>query len=105
MRGDEVLPEGWVDFVKEPAPAWVADGRPEYGGAFFHVNGDGAWPVPKDAFLTMGDGGQVALIIPSHGLVVVRLGRYHGAQAGETALRQGLRSLLAAIPELRGGTQ
>lgn len=101
VRGDEVLPEGWVDFVKEPAPAWVADGRPVQGGAFFRVNGKGGWPVPKDAFMATDGGGRVLMIIPSRGLVVVRLGRTDGAAAGEAALRQGLRSLLAAVPELR----
>ncbi len=100
VRGDEVLPEGWVDFVNEPAPAWVADGRPVQGGAFFRVNGDGSWPVPKDAIMATDGGGQVVTIIPSRGLVVVRLGRADGAAAAEAALRQGLRSLLAAVPEL-----
>ncbi|MGD8278074.1 MAG: serine hydrolase domain-containing protein [Gemmatimonadota bacterium] len=103
VRGDEVLPEGWVDFAKEPAPAWVADGRPVRGGAFFHVNGDGAWPAPKRAFMATDGGGRVAMVIPSRGLVVVRLGRDRGATAGVAALRRGLRSLLSAVPELQPG--
>ncbi len=60
------------------APAREADKRPIYG-AFFWLNGDGNLPVPKDAYLMNGAGGQTTLIIPSHDLVVVRLGHYKGA--------------------------
>ena len=42
-NGERILPEGYAKFVGTLAPAWVADGRPQYGGLFW-VNGDGAWP-------------------------------------------------------------
>ena len=44
------------------APAWVADGRPVYGG-FFWINGDGAWPIPKEAYSMNGAGQQVGLAL------------------------------------------
>src|SRR5205823_3549414 len=31
-NGDRILPEAFVKFVSTPAPAWVADERPVYGG-------------------------------------------------------------------------
>jgi CubicO group peptidase (beta-lactamase class C family) len=72
-NGERILPEGFVKFVSTLAPAWEADKRPVYG-AFFWINGDGAFPVPREAFYMAGAGGQTTLIIPSHDLVVVRLG-------------------------------
>ena len=44
-------------FVSTLAPAWEADKRPVYGG-FFWINGDGAFPVPKEAYYMAGAGGQ-----------------------------------------------
>ncbi|MBM4186239.1 MAG: serine hydrolase [Gemmatimonadetes bacterium] len=96
-NGERLLPVGYLDHVKTVAPAWAADGRPVYGGGFFWVNGDGAWPLPTDAIAMLGAGGQSAHIIPSHGLVVVRLGKYRGAQAGAVALDEGFRRLIAAV--------
>jgi CubicO group peptidase (beta-lactamase class C family) len=89
-----------VDYVRTLAPAWVADGRRQYGGGFFWVNGEGSTPIPRDAFSMEGAGGQSATIIPSHGLVVVRLGKYRGASAGGRALDQMFEMLIKAVPAL-----
>ncbi len=99
-NGERLLPEGYVTHAKTLAPAWVADGRPVYGGGFFWVNGDGATPVPTDAYSMQGAGGQSVTIIPTHGLVVVRIGKYRGAGAGGRALDEGFRRLLRAVPPL-----
>jgi len=99
-NGERLLPEGYVAHVKTLAPAWVADGRPVYGGGFFWVNGDGATPVPTDAYSMQGAGGQSVTIIPTHGLVVVRIGKYRGAGAGGRALNEGFRRLLTVVPPL-----
>jgi CubicO group peptidase (beta-lactamase class C family) len=72
-NGERILPEGFVDFVRTPAPAWLADKRPIYGG-FFWLNGTGVLPVPTSAYYMLGAGGQYVIIIPSHELVVVRMG-------------------------------
>ena len=56
-NGERILPEGYVKFVSTLAPAWEADERPIYGG-FFWINGEGAFPVPKDAYYMAGAGGQ-----------------------------------------------
>ena len=99
-NGERILPEGYVKFVSTLAPAWVADGRPIYGGLFW-INGDGAMPIPKDAYSMLGAGGQHTIIIPSHDLVVVRLGRYAGARPGAASLNRSLALLVALVPPKR----
>lgn len=97
-NGERLLPEGYVKFVSTPAPAWVADQRPVYGG-FFWINGDGGWPVPRDAYYMAGSGGQTTLIIPSHDLVVVRLGHYRGGGPGTSSFAKALSLLVDAVPK------
>jgi CubicO group peptidase (beta-lactamase class C family) len=97
-NGERILPEGYVKFVSTLAPAWVADQRPVYGG-FFWINGEGSFPVPRDAYYMAGAGGQFALIIPSHDLVVVRLGHYRGGATGTQSFARALALLLGAVPK------
>ena len=97
LDGARILPEGWTDFVKTPAPAWEADGRSIYGG-FFWINGDDFFAVPRDAYYMSGAGEQYAVIIPSHDLVVVRLGHYSGEVPGVQALKNALAILMEAVP-------
>ncbi len=96
-KGERILPEGFVDFVSTVAPAWEADGRPIYGG-FFWINGTRTFPIPRDAYYMSGAGGQSTIIVPSHELVVVRLGHYRGAGPGGVALRNALALLMDAVP-------
>jgi len=96
-NGERILPSSFVRFVQTLAPAWVADGRPIYGG-FFWINGDGEMPVPKDAYYMAGAGGQTTLIIPSHSLVVVRQGHYKGSTVGEAGFTRALELLMEAVP-------
>ena len=96
-NGQRMLPEGFVKFVSTVAPAWVADKRPIYGG-FFWINGDNGYPIPSDAYFMAGSAGQNAFIIPSHDLVVVRMGHYKGATPGAAAVRKALALLMEATP-------
>jgi CubicO group peptidase (beta-lactamase class C family) len=98
-NGERLLPEGWVDFVSTLAPAWKADGRPIYGG-FFWIN-SGTYPIPDEAFYMAGAGNQKTIIVPSHDLVVVRLGHYRGAAAGDRGLSRALELLMQAVPASR----
>ncbi|MBS1810129.1 MAG: serine hydrolase [Acidobacteria bacterium] len=97
-NGERILPKEFVKFVQTLAPAWKADGRPIYGG-FFWINGDGGFPVPKEAYHMAGAGGQTTLIIPSHDLVVVRLGHYKGSGPGTAAFKRALALLMEAVPQ------
>jgi len=79
------------------APAWAADHRPIYGG-FFWINGNTLFPLPKSVYYMTGVGGQYTLIIPSHELVVVRLGHYKGQAAATESLKTALAILVRAVP-------
>lgn len=103
-NGERLLPEGFVDFVSTLAPAWIADKRPIYGG-FFWINGDERFPIPKDAYYMAGAGGQFTIIIPSHDLVVVRLGHYKGSSVGSEALEKSLELLMRAVPRRQSPTE
>lgn len=48
-----------------------------------------------------GAGGQTTLIIPSHDLVVVRLGHFKGSTAGTTGIKKALALLVEAVPETK----
>lgn len=69
--GEQILPEGWVDFSLTEA-----QGSNGQYGAFFWLNKSGiSYPdVPRDMFCCRGYDGQYIYIIPSKQLVVVRTG-------------------------------
>ena len=96
--GKRILPEGFVSFVSTVAPAWKEDERPVYGG-FFWINGTGTFPIPKEAYYMAGAGGQYTIIIPSHDLVVVRLGHFKGSKVGTEGLKTALAILMEAVPK------
>jgi CubicO group peptidase (beta-lactamase class C family) len=96
-NGERILPEGYAKFVSTVAPAWEADKRPIYG-AFFWINGTDTFPVPRDAYYMSGAGGQTTLIIPSHDLVVVRMGHFKGEEPGAVSFRKALALLMEAVP-------
>jgi CubicO group peptidase (beta-lactamase class C family) len=96
-KGERILPEGFARFVSTLAPAWEADGRPIYGG-FFWLNGDGRFALPREAYFMAGAGGQFTFIVPSHELVIVRMGHYRGQSAGITAMNGALALLVQAVP-------
>lgn len=100
--GSRILPEGWVDFARTPAPNsdanlygagfWVAppDGqpRPPYGSAIL---------APRDTFQAQGFEGQVTVIVPSKDLVLVRLG--HMPEWGWRALSRWVAKVVALFPD------
>ena len=67
------------------------------------MNGNGGWPLPESAYGMRGAGGQSATIIPTHQLVVVRLGKYTGSGPGGRALNQTFEMLMEAVPPVDGG--
>ncbi|MBM4219449.1 MAG: serine hydrolase [Gammaproteobacteria bacterium] len=95
-NGERILPEGFVKFVSTPAPAWVADGNPIYGG-FFWLNTDRGLPLPEDAYYMSGVGHQYTIIVPSLELVIVRLGHFGGEHVAEPGLLRALSLLREAI--------
>jgi len=89
-----------VEYASTLAPTWVSDGRLQYGGAFFWVNGQGSQGLPESTFSMRGAGGQSTTIIPTHDLVVVRLGKYTGSGPGGRALNQAFELLMEAVPPI-----
>ena len=103
--GERVLPEGFAEFVRTVAPSWEADGRPIYGGLFWINNpprgGEKRFPaLPNSAYSMAGAGGQSTIMVPSHEMVIARLGLYQGSLDGSAnrALQNALGLLMEAIP-------
>jgi CubicO group peptidase (beta-lactamase class C family) len=97
-QGERLLPESWNDFVSTPATAWP---RPQYGGLFW-VNGAGAFPaLPTSAYYMSGAGGQSTIVVPTHDLVIVRMGHAEGSGVGGRGLRDSLAKLMEAIGSTR----
>ena len=92
-QGTRVLPEGWSKFVSTLAPAWK---RPVYGAQFW-INGDGAWNLPRDAYFAAGAGGQNTFIVPSHQLVIVRMGHMRGAQVARRNTNAALQLIMESV--------
>jgi CubicO group peptidase (beta-lactamase class C family) len=76
--GRRLLPEGWVELVTTPTPQ-APNGR--YGAHWWlklskELGGEtaAARRIPPDAFHALGHEGQCLTVIPSRGLVAVRLG-------------------------------
>lgn len=99
-NGERLFPAGYVEYARTIAPGWLADGRPVYGGGFLWINGDGREPLPTNAFAFLGAGGQSAWMVPTHGLVIVRIGKYRGSDASEAPLRKGMATLMKAVKPL-----
>ena len=95
--GQRLLPAGFVKFASTPAPAWK---QPVYGGMMW-VNGDGAWNLPRDAYAFRGAGEQDVFIVPSHDLVIVRMGHFPGARWGFEDVKRAQALLIQAIPRSR----
>lgn len=70
-QGERILPEGWVEFVRTPAPG---DPGRSYGGLFWLNRGNQLPRAPADTYYAAGFMGQFTAVIPSLDLVIVRLG-------------------------------
>ncbi|MEO1661579.1 MAG: serine hydrolase [Pseudomonadota bacterium] len=85
-NGEQILPDGWVDYLVTPTPN--APGH-EYGAQFW-LNANPADPsrerlipnLPEDSYYMGGYQGQLVLVIPSEEIVITRFGftpaRNHG---------------------------
>ena len=100
VEGAQIIPGGWVRFMKEPSPANAA-----YGGHIWRnvprTDGDPS-PVlfpdlaPANVFALQGHYGQYVIVSPSQRLTVVRLGMTEGED--RPALTRQLGQIVAAFP-------
>lgn len=97
-EGKRILPEGWVDYIRMPAPASLGQA---YGGLFWLNKGKRYKALPEDTYWPSGFQGQVVLIVPSRQTVIVRLG--HSTRGGFDPYIEALTAqILAALPAAKG---
>ena len=85
-------PVEWQD-LHAPAPAWE---QGEYGGQFW-LNAQGEDGLPTDAYSARGVDGQRTFIVPSHDLVIVRMGHRTGGATFNDNLTQANRQIIEAL--------
>jgi len=105
-KGERILPLGWVDFMRTPAPArstglfglWRYGllGLVGYGGQVWLP---GSLPgVPADAFAALESRGQAIIVVPSQDLVIVRTGLDDEAGGVFFRIDQLTRDVVDALP-------
>jgi CubicO group peptidase (beta-lactamase class C family) len=99
--GHRILPEGWVDYSRTPAQAE----NNGIHGAHFWVNAEpaeGQWVLypgaPQSAFAAEGNGFQLVIAVPTHDLLVVRLGELQTSDFTEQRPHVG--KLIASFPPM-----
>ncbi|MFC6620496.1 serine hydrolase domain-containing protein [Novosphingobium panipatense] len=99
VKGAQILPRRWVQFMLEPSPR-----EPAYGAGVWLNRGeagDGArlWPAtaPRSVFACLGEYGQYVIGSPDQLLTVVRIG--HSNPEQEREVRDELGALLALFPK------
>jgi len=70
---ERILPEGWVEFSRSPAPTRpVQKGMRGYAAQFWLL--DQMPGVPAGTFTSAGNKGQFVTVLPDHDIVIVRTG-------------------------------
>ncbi|MEE4205288.1 MAG: serine hydrolase, partial [Erythrobacter sp.] len=76
-RGERLLPEGWRDYVSNPAGPQPEGTEWGYGAGwwtFRRPDGNAFAGIPDDAFAARGNRGQYLVVVPSRNVVIVRRG-------------------------------
>ena len=96
-QGKRLLPEGWVDYSLRPTRL---SPHGQYGAQMWlklpQSPGLGEPPMPDDAYYMLGYEGQVAAMVPSRDLVIVRLGLTR--KGGDWDTGRDLAPLVNAFP-------
>lgn len=98
--GQQLLPEGWV--ASSTSPVRLPTDEPYGASWWLNTDADGTTrmpSVPADAFWASGTEGQQAVVLPSHDLVVVRLGLTRGHDGIDWGLEPLLAGIIEATPE------
>jgi CubicO group peptidase (beta-lactamase class C family) len=103
--GQQILPEGWVDFARAPGPAANTN---VYGAGWWIIPAKGplthrqnADSDPRDAFHAGGHEGQTIWVVPSRDLVIVRLGLMPNEGENWPALYEWNQRIARAFPEVQ----
>jgi CubicO group peptidase (beta-lactamase class C family) len=100
VRGAQLIPRGWIEFMTRPSPR-----NPAYGAQLWlnRPSGDGEQDAlfpgqgPDTLFGAVGHLGQYVLVSPDQYLTVVRLG--HTEEAKRAALRRQLAEIVTLFPK------
>lgn len=91
--GERLLPEGWIDYLRTPAPA---DPQLHYGAQTWLEGATGPGE-PAPVFEMRGYGGQFVTVVPAADLVVVRLG-WQNLRPGWNQ-REFVQRIIEALPQ------
>lgn len=99
VRGAQIVPHGWVEFMTSPSPA-----EPGYGAQLWlnrdrRDGEDRLLPgdLPDGIFAAVGHLGQYVIVSPAQHVTLVRLG--HSDEAERKVLRERLAAVLRLLPE------
>ncbi|MEM7017343.1 MAG: serine hydrolase [Pseudomonadota bacterium] len=98
-EGKQVLPDGWIDFGRTAAPT---ENNGSHGAHFWVNEEPKGWQPeilpggPRSAFTASGNGGQSVLMIPTHDLIIVRLGELNVMKW--KALNEKLAAIFTTFP-------
>jgi CubicO group peptidase (beta-lactamase class C family) len=96
-QGERLLPEGWVAYSLKPT---IQSPEDEYGAQVWLKLPESAElgepPMPEDTYYLLGYNEQVVAIVPSHDLVIVRLGLTR--EGGDWDNARDLAPLVNAFP-------
>jgi CubicO group peptidase (beta-lactamase class C family) len=101
-NGQRLLPEGWVDYSARLTP--LSADEYGYGAGFWTQRGNSAAArariaagFPPDSFMAIGSQGQYTIVIPSHDLVIVKLGWAYTPHDDHVAVERLIRETIAAL--------
>jgi CubicO group peptidase (beta-lactamase class C family) len=96
--GMQIVPRGWIAFMRSATPA-----NPAYGGQLWlnrasAISKENLFPgrAPADLFACLGHRGQYVIVSPSQRLTLVRLGISEGEP--NVALRERLLTIVRSLP-------
>ena len=100
--GQRLLPEGWVGYSAELTPQSAEEYG--YGAGFWTQRGNSAAArqriaagFPADSFMAIGSQGQYTIVIPSHELVIVKIGWAYTPHDDHVAVERLVRETIAAL--------
>lgn len=73
-NGEQLLPRGFVDYMRSPVPVSDEGHGPVYGRGQLWLGPGQGFRLPADTFMLQGHFRQVIAIIPSRKLVILRMG-------------------------------